>query len=306
LTRPKSALPYFALVFGVLALTMSSMFIRWSSAPGPVTSFYRMGLAAVVLLPVIALRAGARRKQQPTGLPAASARSTTAAGWLLFPLAGGLITALDHSAWSLAIDYTRVANATLLNNMAPLWVALFAVLVWRERLLGRFWLGLGLTLSGAAVFLGSDMIFSPEYNGGNLLALGSSLFYAAYFLITQCGRSRLDALTYVWMVDLVSALGLLVICGVLGMPLTGYDTQTYLIFITAALISQVGGYFAIAYSLGHLPASIVSPSMVAQPVLTALLAVPFAGEMLSAGQWLGALAVVAGIYLVNISRQGTL
>lgn len=302
-------LPYFALAFGVLALTMSSMFIRWSSAPGPVTSFYRMGLAAVVLLPVIALRAGARRKQPPCESQIAQEacpQTPPRAGWLLFPLAGGLITALDHSAWSLAIDYTRVANATLLNNMAPLWVALFAVFVWRERLLGRFWLGLGLTLVGAAVILGSDMIFSPKLNGGNLLALGSSLFYAAYFLITQRGRSRLDALTYVWMVDLVSALGLLVICGALAMPLTGYDTQTYLIFIAAALISQVGGYFAIAYSLGHLPASIVSPSMVAQPVLTALLAVPFAGEMLSAGQWLGGLAVVAGIYLVNISRRETL
>ena len=39
-------------------------------------------------------------------------------------------------------------------------------------------------------------------NRGNLLALLSSLFYAAYFLVTQRGRSRLDALTYVWLVDL--------------------------------------------------------------------------------------------------------
>ena len=65
----------------------------------------------------------------------------------------------------------------------------------------------------------------------------------------------------------------------------------------------MGGYFSIAYALGHLPASVVSPTMVLQPVLTALLAIPLTGENLSPLQWMGGLAaVVGGIYLVNISQ----
>ena len=35
---------------------------------------------------------------------------------------------------------------------------------------------------------------------------------------------------------------------------------------------------ALAYALGHLPASIVAPTMVMQPVVTALLAIPLLGE----------------------------
>jgi drug/metabolite transporter (DMT)-like permease len=43
--------------------------------------------------------------------------------------------------------------------------------------------------------------------------------------------------------------------------------------------------------------------MIAQPVLTALLAIPLAGEALYPAQWLGGLVVLAGIYLVNRSAS---
>lgn len=291
-------LPYAALGFGVLVLSLSGLFVRWAQAPGPVTSFYRMAIAGLILLPVLLLRnrasgagfLGCLRPQR----------------WLVFPAAGGLLTALDHSTWSTAVNTTRVANATLLNNIAPLWVALFAALAWRERLRGRFWLGLAVALSGAAVVLSGDMLFSPQQNGGNMLALLSSLFYAGYFLVTQRGRSRMDALTYVCLVDVFAALGLLGINQAFGMPLSGFSSITWLVFLIAALVSQIGGYFAIAYALGHLPASVVSPTMVMQPVLSALLAFVFAGESLAPLQWAGGLVAVAGIYLVNNRPTETL
>jgi drug/metabolite transporter (DMT)-like permease len=275
------------------------MFVRWAQAPGLVTSFYRMLTAALILLPVKILRSWGKSgsRQDPTQ-PSLS--------WIVFPAAGGLFTALDHSTWSTAIATTQVANATLLNNIAPLWVALYAVLVWGERLRGRFWLGLVITLAGAVLVLSSGILLSPQQTGGNLLALFSSMFYAAYFLVTQRGRSRLDALTYVWLVTIFAAVSLLAISLILRLPLAGFVPQTWLVFLAAGLVSQIGGYFSIAYALGHLPASVVSPTMILQPVLTALLAYVFAGEMLAPLQWVGGLAAVGGIFLINISRGETL
>lgn len=278
-------LPYAALAFGVLALSFSSLFIRWSEAPGPVTSFYRFGFAALFMLPISA------RQMRKTGIPPAAL--------IAFPLAAGIFSTLDHGTWSIAIDYTRVANATLLNNMSPVWVALFAALVWREQLTRKFWLGLVITLAGAAAVIGADFLQDTGMTGGNLLALLSSVFYAGYFLVTQRGREQIAVIPYIWLVSVFGALGLLVFSLVLGMPLSGFSGTTWLIFLAAALLTQVGGYFAIAYALGHLPASVVAPTLVLQPVITALLAIPLAGEMLSVWQWLGVLAVVGGVYLVN-------
>lgn len=282
-------LPYFALVAGILALSLSSLFVRWAAAPGTVTSFFRMTIASVVLLPFFLGRKGLKLK----------------VNWRWVPLAllGGLFTALDHSIWSTAINQTRIANATLMNNIAPLWVALIAALVWKERLNGKFWIGLLLTLTGAGIVFGHDLIANPHLSGGDLLAIISSIFYAGYFLTTQRGRTKLDTLTYIFFVDISASVLLLGANLVLRNPFSGYSTNTYLAFLGAALISQVIGYFSVGYALGHLSAAVVAPTMILQPVLTALLAIPLAHEALLPAQWIGGLIVLGGIYLVNLVQS---
>jgi drug/metabolite transporter (DMT)-like permease len=77
---------------------------------------------------------------------------------------------------------------------------------------------------------------------------------------------------------------------------------TYAVFVAAGVISQVLGYFAVGYALGHLPAAVVGATLIAQPVVTALLAIPLAGEGLGAWQVLGGAGVLGGIWLVVRSQ----
>jgi len=283
------ALAYGALALGALALGVSALLVRWAAAPGPVTAFYRMGLASLAMAPF----ALARRNGRPW--PASGVRLAALAGVAL---------AFDLALWNTAVNITTAANATLFANTAPLWVALGAWLLFRERLRPLFWAGLALTLVGAAAIAGGDFLRHASLGWGDLLAVGASLFYASYYLITQRGRRWLPPLPYVWLAGMVSTGVLFVLSLVLGMPLTGYPPTTYLAFLGLALITQVTGYVAVAYALGHLPASVVSPTMVSQPVITALLAIPILGEPLTATQWIGGAAVVAGVIVVHRSRNG--
>jgi drug/metabolite transporter (DMT)-like permease len=285
----RSWLPYAALIFGVIALGFSALFVRWANAPGPVVGFYRIGLSTLILIPFFIARRG---KGAPIGKAI-----------LIFPVLGGVLTALDHGFWNTAVNFTSAANAALLANTAPLWVALFAWLVWRERLKAAFWIGLLLTLAGAAIVLGTDFLSHPTLGIGDILAITAGVFYAGYFLVTQRGRVHWDTLSYVWIMGLVSSICLLGISLSLGMPITGYPVQSYLAFLGAALVSQTGGYLAVGYALGHLPASLVAPTMIGQPVVTALLAIPLLGESLQAGQIVGGLAVLVGIYVIHTSRE---
>ncbi|MBN2148202.1 MAG: DMT family transporter [Anaerolineales bacterium] len=282
-------LPYLALAAGIGCLSFSAMFVRWANAPGPVMAIYRIGIATVLLTPLYV------RERRKAGL-------LLPGKVLLWPLLGGVLTALDHAVWNTSVLYTSAANATLLGNTAPLWVALFAWLVFREKLGSLFWFGLVLALGGAAAVLGSDFLHHPTLGWGDMLALVAGVFYAGYFLTTQRGRQGLATLPYVWVVNLSASISLLLISLVLRLPLAGYSTTTYLAFVGAALVSQVGGYLALSYALGHLPASVVSPTMIGQPVLTALLAIPLLGEGLHAVQWIGGITVLLGIYLVHRSR----
>lgn len=266
------------------------MFIRWADAPGPVTSFYRMAIVTVILFPFFLRYV----KKNPISVKPAA---------YLIPAAAGFFTAMDHTLWSTAINQTSVANATLLNNISPLWTSLFALIVFKERLSGKFWLGLVAILAGASAVLGSTILFHPAFAIGDILAIGSSVFYAGYFLCTQKGRTLFDTLPQVWIVTFIGAVCMFISTRTLGHPLTGYSSQTYLIILLAALTSQLAGYLMITYALGRLPASVVTPTMVAQPVITAVLAIPFAGEMLSLGQIAGGMAVLAGIYVINTQKE---
>ncbi len=267
------------------------MFGKWANAPGPVIGFYRIGIATLVLLPIFVYNARKKGIKIPFAV-------------LLFPILGGIFTALDHGTWNTSLRYTSAANATLLGNTAPLWVALFSWLVFRQRLKGLFWMGLAIALGGAVIVLGSDFIRHPTIGVGDLLAMTAGVFYAGYFLVTERGRRKLDTLSYVWLVDLCATITLFFIILAMDMPFAPYPMQSWLAFLGAALVSQVGGYLSIGYALGHLPASIVSPTLIGQPVVTALLAIPLLGEALRNEQWIGGLAVLAGIYLVHRSRSG--
>jgi drug/metabolite transporter (DMT)-like permease len=288
--RDKNILPYLALAFGILVLGFSAIFVRWANAPGPIMAYYRLGLATLLLTPIYFYSA---RKHPKVRL-----------GWsiLVFPAIAGVMTALDHTIWSTALRYTSAANATVVNYIAPLWVALFAWLVQRQKLSRLFWAGLTLTLLGVAVISGSDLLRHPAVGRGDLLALLSSFFFAGYFLATEGGRKRLDTLTYTWLVGIASTITLLAINLLLHSSFTGYPPQTYWAFLGAALFSQLGGYLSIGYALGHLPASVVSPTMLGQPVMTALLAVPLLGEALYPAQIAGGLIVIVGIYWVHRGR----
>jgi drug/metabolite transporter (DMT)-like permease len=280
--------PYVALVIGVSALSLTGIFVRWADAPGTVTAAYRMGVAALALTP-FALRGISKEIKNLSNR------------WWIFLLTGAFI-ALDHASLNTAIGLTRIANCTLLNNIAPLWVSLFALLVWREKLKKWFWIGLIFTLGGTVIILSADFIKHPQLGFGDGLAFLSSLFYAGYFLIAQIGRKHFSVLHFAWLANLVSAVLLVAYNLIQGIPLTGYPTRTLLVFFAVGLISQAIGYSSIAYALGHLPASIVSPTMVTQIVLTSLLAIPLNGEALSIPQIIGGIAVIGGIVLINTNR----
>lgn len=281
-------LSYAALALGITALSLSAMFVRWADAPGAMTGFYRLLISTVLMFPLFV-------RQQ-------TRRENIDRKFLLFPIIGGVFTALDFTLWNTSVQYTTAANATLLGNTSPLWVALIALFLFREKLRGSFWIGLALALTGAMLVVGSNFLQNPTLGFGDLLASTAAIFYALYQLTTQRGRKYIDPFRYTWLVGVSATAGMFIINIVLGNSFTGFSTQTWLVFLATAVISQMIGYLSISYALGHLPASVVAPTLIGQPILTTILAIPLLGEIPAPVQWLGGAVALAGIYIVNQSH----
>lgn len=277
---------YGALALGVVCIAIGAIFTRVAEVPGTVSAFYRLGIAAIVLAPLF-LR-NAKRSALPHGWRI----------WLLAVLAG-LFFMLDLAVWNTSLFLTKVANSTLLGNDTPIIVGLVALFIFRERLRISYWVGLAIAIGGMGIIVGHDLFSGSGFGLGDLLAMLAGFFYALYLLVIQRVRAVMDTATSLWISTAVGTVLLVALNVVLGRALWGFSLSQYAALIALGLVSQVVGYLSINFALGHLPASIVSPTMLGQPVLTAILAVPFLGEMLEPRQIVGGLVALVGIFLVN-------
>ncbi len=276
-------LAYAALAAGILCIGLSAIFVKFAALPGSVSAFYRVFIAALVMLPW--------RLTKRLALP-----NSDVLGLIVL---GGLFFACDLWLWNTSILLTTAAKSTLLANNAPLWVGLGALLIFHEKLPPKFWLGLVIALTGMTVIVGIDALREFRFNTGDLLAITASLFYAAYLLTTQRGRASVDTLTFNAVYTTAAAVILFPVNLFGNHALTGFSSQSWLALLGLGLISQLGGWLAINYALGHLRAAHVSVSLLGQAVVTALLSIPLLGEWLTLNQIIGGILVLSGIYLVH-------
>ena len=282
---------YLALGLGLATIGFSAIFIRFAGVPGTVAAFYRMAIGLVALTPAFILSLRDQRSMPIQELRIA--------------FLGGLLFAVDLSLWATGVMMSGATNPTLLANTAPMWVGIGALLIYKEKLPIFFWIGLVIAMAGAVLVLGSDALQAMKFGLGTFLGLLAGIFYGAYFLVTQRGRQTLSALAYFWFSALCATIVLLIINLVLRQPLLGYSSQAYLSLLGLGILSQGFGWLAINYAQGHLPATLVAPTLLGQPVVTALLAGPLLGERLTWLEAFGGVTVLVGVYIVHHSRTNT-
>lgn len=284
-TRVGAAL---ALAFGVVAIGWSAIFVKLAAVPGVSAGFYRLLFASLALTPFWI----ASRPQPPS-------RQV-----LRLCLLCGTLFAGDLALWNAGLLRTSAANATLLANMAPVWVGLGAAFVFHERLPNRFWRGMLLALFGAAVIAAPwEQGAAPNY--GDLMAIGASLFYASYLLTTRRARAHVDTVSFMVLAMWSGVLILGLACLVTGAPVTGFNTTSWRALVGLGLVSQLGGWLAISYALGHFRAPVTSVTLLGQPVLTAVFAAIVLGEAVTGRTALGGALILTGIFLVAGSPRHT-
>lgn len=292
---PVSGLKRFALpllLLGAVAIACSPIFVRLSEIGPIATAVHRVLLA----LPVLLLF------QFVTPKAAVARTPSKASDWGLLALAGFMFAG-DLATWHWSVGMTTVANATLLANFAPIFVALFSWLVFKERFTRLFLAGLALSMIGAMTLMGASLQVGTETLMGDLMALFCGVFYAGYILSIARLRSRFDTTTVMLWTSLGTFLFLLPLCWIQGESLIAPSLYGWLILVGLAVISHAGGQSLIAFSLAHLPASFSSVVLLMQPVVAAILAVLILGEVPLMWQAVGGVVVLIGIYL---AKRGTL
>lgn len=272
-----------ALVAANVALAFGAWFVRLSDT-GPIASgFWRMTLAAPLLLGG-ALATGWR--------PAGLARAL----WIILALSG-ICFAADLASWHLGILKTTLANATLFGNSAVLIFPLYGFLVARALPTPSQGTALLLALIGGALLMGRSYQLHPSQLAGDLLSLLAGLLYTIYFIFMARVRATMAPLPALALVTIASVLPLLAFAMAFGERILPHDWTPLL---ALALVSQVIGQGLMIYALGQLPPLVVGIGLLIQPVVAATVGWIIYGERLGTADWIG--GILVGLALVLVRR----
>jgi len=218
-------------------------------------------------------------------------------------LAAGVAFALDLALWHRAIHLTSVANATLMSNLSPVFIALTLHYGFRDRHPPRFWLGLVVALAGAMALVADSFTISRATVVGDVMAIGTAFFYAIYQLLVsrsrQAGQTAVDVMWWAAVAGLPVLLAITLASGERWLPTGPRDLA---LLVALGLVVHLGGQGLIAWAQAHVTASFASVTLLVQPVAAAVFAWVVLDEGFGAVQALGGALILSGIVTCRLAR----
>jgi drug/metabolite transporter (DMT)-like permease len=278
-----------ALLIAVVCVSTGSIFARLAESPALATAAWRMTIAtALVALALVRYWRDLRRLSlRDLGLAAGA----------------GACLAVHFATWITSLNLTSVASSVVLVNTAPLWVALLAPWVTKERTTRRAWVGIALSFMGAAVIAGVDFRIRHGLLRGDALALAGGMSVAMYLMLGRRLRTRLSLVGYCAVTYAMATAVLWAIVAVARVPATGFPLNTWGAIAGMAVIAQIGGHTLYNWSLKHLSSGAVAVALLGEPIGSSLLAWQIFGEVPPPASIGGGVLVLVGIYLAAMPRK---
>lgn len=280
-----------ALLLGAVAIGSSPIFVRLSEV-GPVsTAFWRVSLA---FIPLFLIYAGGSSSAASGSEP----RTWSDRFLLLLP---GAFLAVDLLFWHSSLHLTSVANATLLSNMAPIFVTLFGWLLFKAKISRTFLIGLGLAIAGVIILKGGPMALGGGSLAGDSLALAAAFFYGGYIMVVGRLRARFSTIVIMLWSTASAAILILPLALLYEPALLPFTLFGWAIIIGLAWFTHAGGQGMITFALAFLPAAFSSLTLLIQPVVAGVLAWAILDEPMGMMQMIGGIVVLFGIF---VARRG--
>lgn len=221
----------------------------------------------------------------------------------ILPLIAGTFLAVHFASWITSLGLTTVANAVLLVSTTPVFTALAARYLFKERHRSAVWTGIALTLGGSALIAGAGGGRGEASLAGDMLALLGAVAVGGYTLAGEVSRRRLGIVPYSVLTYGSAALLLLAACLFVGAELGGYPIETWLAIAGIVAGPQLLGHTLLNFVLRDFDATTVTVAVMAEPPIAIALAFVLFAETPSLLVYPGGVAIAAGILLVSLKRR---
>jgi len=215
-------------------------------------------------------------------------------------------TGLHYGLQTTGLQYTTASNASLYAVTAPITILLLSAAMLGERITVRKTLGVVLALAGVLVVLGPETLTTLELDAhvkGDLLVLVSIVMWGLFTVFGKRVTDELGALRVTAWVTVIGAVWMLPFAGY-EVVTTGYSIRSMTLEAGMALAFLGVGCSFLAtllyfIALQRTESQKVGVYLYTIPPMTAVVAVLYLGEALSANLVVGALLVIGGVALTE-------
>ena len=271
---------------GAITISLSGIWVAWSSVTPAVSAFYRVFLGTFFLL----ICCGWNKQ---------FARVDRVSAVLMFFC--GLSFSLDLLCWHASIEYIGPGLATVIGNFQVFILALVSILFFDVKLTVRFVFSLPLAIIGLLLVVGFDIgSLPPDYQFGLLLALATAVFYAAFILCLRQVQVRRPNLSFFFVLMLISAASTIMLFPVVLISGSSFEIPSFTslgALVGLALFSQTIGWALISKSLPKIAPSLAGLILLLQPALAFVWDYLLLARPTTPLNWIGLFIVLTAIYL---------
>lgn len=205
-------------------------------------------------------------------------------------LARGLFGSTSMLLFFIAVHYIPIGSAVALRYIAPIFAAVFAILILKENVRPIQWLFFSLSFLGVLVLKGFDSSIPLI---GLVLVLMASVFSGlVYIIIRKIGHSEHPVVIVNYFMSIATLVG-----GILS--IFYWRTPTYqdaLLLLSLGIFGYFGQLFMTkAFQMGE--TSVIAPIKYVEVVFAIIVGVGFLGETYSVWSFIGILLIIGGLLL---------
>ncbi|MDR7810709.1 DMT family transporter [Lacrimispora sp.] len=280
--------PMVMIAIGVIGISLSAIFVKYSDAPSVVTAAYRLLWTVGLMTPVVFGKAQVRAELKQTN-----------GKTIALCAVSGIFLALHFTSWFESLKQTSVASSTAIVCTEVIWVALGFVVFLKGRIGKTALISIAITVIGSLLIALSDYSAGGDHLSGDGLALAAAIFSAVYTLIGREVRKGMSTISYTYIVYFFCALVLCISTVVAGIPFHGYGMSSVVVGLLLAVFSTLLGHSIFSWCLKFLSPSFVSASKLCEPVVAAIFAVFLFAELPALLQIAGGLITIGGVLLYS-------
>ena len=273
---------YYLVALGIFAVSLSPIITKAAVSSSLTIAANRMFFTIIILTPftITKILSEIKTIQQKT---------------ILLNILSGIFLGLHFWSWIDSLQFTTVANSTILVNLHPIFILILGSIFLNQKIDSLSIISTVIALSGSLLIIYNSLFNLSLNMRGDMMAVIGAITISVYFTIGSQLRQSVSNKTYTYIAYLSAFVTLFIISLFFNINIFSYPSSDILVFLGLALIPTLLGHSIFNYSLQFLSSHFISMAVLAEPILASTWAYLLYNESVTLVQFIGGFLILFGL-----------